>query len=112
MTGASIMDCGDVPISPYDNTLALDQIETAYTTLLSREVATDFIKGELQSARERLRHTKTESAAFLVRHQNMAGPSRWLSTARNIPRSSLLEATTRASLAIARRASQAANPGL
>ncbi|KWU41653.1 Arginase/deacetylase [Rhodotorula sp. JG-1b] len=44
MTGASIMDCGDVPISPYDNTLALDQIETAYTTLLSREVATDFIK--------------------------------------------------------------------
>ena len=110
MTGASIMDCGDVPISPYDNTLALDQIETAYTTLLSREVATDFIKGELQSARKRLRHTKTESAS--VRHQNMAGPSRWLSTARNIPRSSLLEATTRASLAIARKASPAANPGL
>lgn len=50
MTGASIMDCGDVPISPYDNTLALDQIETAYTTLLSREVATDFTKGEPQKA--------------------------------------------------------------
>lgn len=46
MTGASIVDCGDVPISPYDNTLALDQIETAYTTLLSRDVATDFTKGE------------------------------------------------------------------
>lgn len=48
LAGASIMDCGDVPISPYDNSLALDQIETAYTTLLARDVATDFTKGESQ----------------------------------------------------------------
>lgn len=33
------MDCGDIPISPYDNVLALDQIETAYSTLLARPVA-------------------------------------------------------------------------
>ncbi|GJN92306.1 hypothetical protein Rhopal_005336-T1 [Rhodotorula paludigena] len=40
--GAKIVDCGDAPISPYDNALALDQMETAYSTLLAREVATDF----------------------------------------------------------------------
>ncbi|BGP57304.1 hypothetical protein JCM8202v2_004944 [Rhodotorula sphaerocarpa] len=44
LVGASIMDCGDVPISPYDNSLALDQMETAYSTLLAREVDTDFTR--------------------------------------------------------------------
>ncbi|KAG8864193.1 hypothetical protein FRB96_006014 [Tulasnella sp. 330] len=34
--GVKIIDCGDVPISPFDNTLAIDQISVAYSTLLSR----------------------------------------------------------------------------
>ncbi|KAG8998106.1 hypothetical protein FRB94_007195 [Tulasnella sp. JGI-2019a] len=34
--GLKIIDCGDVPISPFDNSLAIDQISAAYTTLLSR----------------------------------------------------------------------------
>ena len=33
------VDCGDIPISPYDNALAIDQIETAYSTLISRPIA-------------------------------------------------------------------------
>ncbi|GAA5917259.1 hypothetical protein JCM6882_009263 [Rhodosporidiobolus microsporus] len=44
LAGAHIVDCGDVPVSPYDNTLALEQLETAYTTLLSRPVKTEFAK--------------------------------------------------------------------
>jgi agmatinase len=32
------------PISPYDNILALDQIETAYSTLLARPVASEWAK--------------------------------------------------------------------
>ncbi|KAK4056928.1 hypothetical protein OIO90_002178 [Microbotryomycetes sp. JL221] len=40
--GAKLLDCGDIPISPYDNTLAFEQMETAYTTLLSRPVATEY----------------------------------------------------------------------
>jgi len=34
--GQKIIDCGDVPISPFDNALAIDQIEVAYSTLLAR----------------------------------------------------------------------------
>ncbi|KAJ7069042.1 arginase family-domain-containing protein [Mycena belliarum] len=34
--GAKIVDCGDIPISPFDNALAVDQMEVAYSTLLSR----------------------------------------------------------------------------
>ncbi|GAA6061214.1 hypothetical protein JCM10212_001535 [Sporobolomyces blumeae] len=41
-SGAAIVDCSDVPVSPYDNALALDQIETAYSTLLARPVKTDW----------------------------------------------------------------------
>jgi len=36
--GFSIIDCGDVPISPFDNALAVDQMEVAYSTLLKRSV--------------------------------------------------------------------------
>lgn len=36
--GAKILDCGDVPVSPFDPAKALDQMETAYTTLLQRSV--------------------------------------------------------------------------
>lgn len=40
LSGPAFTDCGDIPISPYDNELALAQIETAYTTLLNRPVTT------------------------------------------------------------------------
>ncbi|GAA6014333.1 hypothetical protein JCM11491_005043 [Sporobolomyces phaffii] len=40
LSGPAFLDCGDIPVSPYDNELALDQIETAYTTLLNRPVKT------------------------------------------------------------------------
>ncbi|KAF8226313.1 Arginase/deacetylase [Tricholoma matsutake] len=36
---ANVLDCGDVPVSPYDNALAVDQIEVAYSTLLRRPMA-------------------------------------------------------------------------
>ncbi|KAK6992253.1 arginase deacetylase [Favolaschia claudopus] len=36
--GAGLLDCGDVPVSAYDNAKALDQMEAAYSTLLSRPV--------------------------------------------------------------------------
>ncbi|EIW64204.1 Arginase/deacetylase [Trametes versicolor FP-101664 SS1] len=39
--GSKIIDCGDVPVSPFDNALAVDQMEVAYDTLLSRPVASD-----------------------------------------------------------------------
>ncbi|CCA73272.1 related to agmatinase [Serendipita indica DSM 11827] len=35
----ALSDCGDVPITPYDNSLALEEMEIAYDTLLSRKVA-------------------------------------------------------------------------
>ncbi|KAK7058509.1 hypothetical protein VNI00_002143 [Paramarasmius palmivorus] len=38
--GVKIVDCGDVPVNPFDNALAVDQMEVAYTTLLKRPVAT------------------------------------------------------------------------
>ncbi|KAJ7762385.1 Arginase/deacetylase [Mycena maculata] len=34
--GAKIVDCGDIPVNPFDNALAVDQMEVAYSTLLSR----------------------------------------------------------------------------
>jgi len=37
--GVKILDCGDVPISPFDNALAVDQMEVAYATLLNRKIA-------------------------------------------------------------------------
>ncbi|KAI0295015.1 Arginase/deacetylase [Russula brevipes] len=36
--GVEIIDCGDVPVSPFNNALALDQMEVAYSTLLQRDV--------------------------------------------------------------------------
>ncbi|KAH7914748.1 Arginase/deacetylase [Hygrophoropsis aurantiaca] len=44
---AKIIDCGDVPVSPFDNALAIDQIATAYTTLLNRPSAGDDVQGSL-----------------------------------------------------------------
>lgn len=34
------MDCGDIPVSPFDNDIAVKQIEAAYTSLLHHPVAT------------------------------------------------------------------------
>ncbi|KAJ3563678.1 hypothetical protein NP233_g8784 [Leucocoprinus birnbaumii] len=36
--GGRILDCGDVPVSNFDPAKALDQMETAYTTLIHRPV--------------------------------------------------------------------------
>jgi agmatinase len=33
-----LLDCGDVPISAFDNAKAIDQMEAAYSTLLGRPV--------------------------------------------------------------------------
>lgn len=38
----SQVDCGDIPVSPYHNALAIDQIETAYSTLLAKPVKTEW----------------------------------------------------------------------
>ncbi|KAI0752931.1 Arginase/deacetylase [Daedaleopsis nitida] len=32
----NVLDCGDVPVNPFNNTLAIDQMETAYRTVLTR----------------------------------------------------------------------------
>ncbi|KAG8219622.1 arginase deacetylase [Butyriboletus roseoflavus] len=39
--GLKILDCGDVPTIPFDNALAIDQMEVAYATLLARPLASD-----------------------------------------------------------------------
>ncbi|KAI0651974.1 Arginase/deacetylase [Trametes meyenii] len=39
--GSKIVDCGDVPVTPFDNALAVDQMEVAYSTLLARTIASD-----------------------------------------------------------------------
>ena len=36
MNWASVIDCGDIPVSPFDNALALHQMESAYVELVSR----------------------------------------------------------------------------
>ncbi|CAM1504785.1 Fc.00g023760.m01.CDS01 [Cosmosporella sp. VM-42] len=38
---ATVLDCGDIPVTSYDNTFALQQIEEGHFTLLSRSPATD-----------------------------------------------------------------------
>lgn len=35
-SGLKIVDCGDIPVSPFDNALAIDQMEVAYNTLIGR----------------------------------------------------------------------------
>ncbi|EJF66810.1 Arginase/deacetylase [Dichomitus squalens LYAD-421 SS1] len=39
--GSRIIDCGDVPVNPFDNALAIDQMEVAYSTLLGRTPASE-----------------------------------------------------------------------
>lgn len=42
--GAKLMDCGDIPISPYDNSLAFEQVEVAFDTLLARPIASEWTR--------------------------------------------------------------------
>ncbi|KAH9965129.1 arginase family-domain-containing protein [Lactifluus volemus] len=49
--GLDIIDCGDVPLSPFDNALALDQMEVAYSTLLQRDVAHTGLERTIGSTR-------------------------------------------------------------
>ncbi|KAJ3489614.1 hypothetical protein NLI96_g2012 [Meripilus lineatus] len=39
--GYRIIDCGDVPVSPFDNALAVDQMEVAYSSLLARPLSSE-----------------------------------------------------------------------
>ncbi|GLB35786.1 putative arginase family protein [Lyophyllum shimeji] len=48
--GAKILDCGDVPVSPFDNALAVEQIEVAYSTLLDRTPAGGLEKNAVSHA--------------------------------------------------------------
>ncbi|KAI5117735.1 hypothetical protein M0805_002080 [Coniferiporia weirii] len=47
--GAKVVDCGDVPVSPFDNALAVDQMEVAYSTLLARPVSNSSISGGVKT---------------------------------------------------------------
>ncbi|KAL9716388.1 hypothetical protein Ac2012v2_000835 [Leucoagaricus gongylophorus] len=38
--GLKVVDCGDVPLNPFDNALAVDQMEVAYSSLLARTPGT------------------------------------------------------------------------
>lgn len=38
---ATVLDCGDIPVTSYDNSLALKQIEEGHFSILSRSPATD-----------------------------------------------------------------------
>ncbi|KAJ3750857.1 Arginase/deacetylase [Lentinula detonsa] len=53
--GVEIIDCGDVPVNPFDNALAIDQMEVAYSTLLNRPLATpEKAKGRLSTTHPRI----------------------------------------------------------
>lgn len=41
---ATLMDCGDIPVTPTDNVLALEQMEVAFTQLLERGSFSDITK--------------------------------------------------------------------
>jgi len=58
--GSKILDCGDVPVSPFDNALALDQMEVAYSTLLERPTTIKSIGmyGKRNSAKDGTDHPR------------------------------------------------------
>ncbi|KAF8265767.1 hypothetical protein EI94DRAFT_1685241 [Lactarius quietus] len=57
--GLKIIDCGDVPLSPFENAVALDQMEVAYSTLLQRDVArTDAGGSTRRFAKDNREHPK------------------------------------------------------
>jgi agmatinase len=59
----NIVDCGDVPVNPFDNHLAVDQIEVAYSTLL-RRVSNPDLNGPMHTtllAKDGLEHPRIVS---------------------------------------------------
>ncbi|TCD68086.1 hypothetical protein EIP91_011539 [Steccherinum ochraceum] len=56
--GSNVLDCGDVPISPFDNSLAVDQMEVAYSTLLARPVASETPTGLAKFAKDGKEHPR------------------------------------------------------
>ncbi|RXW18505.1 hypothetical protein EST38_g7341 [Candolleomyces aberdarensis] len=59
--GYTVLDCGDVPVSPFDNALAMDQIEVAYSTLLRRGVKTQDASQTRHLALDSLEHPRIVS---------------------------------------------------
>ncbi|KAJ2926719.1 hypothetical protein H1R20_g10361, partial [Candolleomyces eurysporus] len=59
--GYTVLDCGDVPVSPFDNALAMDQIEVAYSTLLRRGVKTQDASQTRHLALDGLEHPRIVS---------------------------------------------------
>ncbi|KAF9486490.1 Arginase/deacetylase [Pholiota conissans] len=61
--GQTIIDCGDVPVNPFDNALAVDQMEVAYSTLLARPAARNATVNPVTSllARDGLEHPRIVS---------------------------------------------------
>ncbi|KAJ2921274.1 hypothetical protein H1R20_g15822, partial [Candolleomyces eurysporus] len=59
--GYTVLDCGDVPVSPFDNALAVDQIEVAYSTLLRRGVKTQDASQTRHLALDGLEHPRIVS---------------------------------------------------
>ncbi|KAJ7439459.1 arginase deacetylase [Mycena latifolia] len=56
--GARIMDCGDVPLTPFDNAKAIDQMEVAYSTLLDRPVQGETKSSTAAMARDGKEHPR------------------------------------------------------
>lgn len=56
--GKVIIDCGDVPVSPVHNGLALDQMEVAYADLLKRPVADEDIARTRSLALDGVEHPR------------------------------------------------------
>lgn len=51
MSGYSVIDCGDTPITPFDPAAAIPQIKAAYSSLLRRDVLNETVFEELGFAR-------------------------------------------------------------
>lgn len=56
--GKVIVDCGDVPISPVHNGLALDQMEVAYADLLKRPIADEEVARTRSLALDGVEHPR------------------------------------------------------
>jgi agmatinase len=49
--GLGTLDCGDVPVSPFDSAIAIKQIKAAYSSMLNHPVATPQKMAELGMAK-------------------------------------------------------------
>lgn len=54
----SQIDCNDVPVSPYDPALAIDEMQVAYQTLLARPVTTPDAKFTRHLAKDGKEHPR------------------------------------------------------